>query len=471
MARRRNLRPQAPGAAGRPYLFRLRGRRQPRRRDGKGGRRIPEQHDALAAAAGRILTTTGESLVYAYRGADPAGLALGFFDPPTAPVYTLPNLAARAAGSTDFFDIAAADINGIRAPDGEYRDEVAVAYAQPSADNKLPVQLAVLDFTGASPAAPQPTGLLTITTAAKLDAADLSMAVGKIRPTDNLLAIATGDFDGNYLDEIAVAFLTGTRTAVVETYRYTTTVDAQNNVTPLLARAPAPRSTSAGAITTAPSPWWRPTSTATTATSWRSAPPATGPTWTVSASATQRVYVAMLRFACNDGRFCTTSPAMTATLANNAQVFYEGGTETPVRVQLGAGLFKYDPANGWDIYRQQLVVGHYQVGSLNIRTMAVNTDLTLAGLNSTSIWGEVPFWMAVGSFGGSTSNTNPYSAVALATWNGTAHSLFLIKPATGTSTLVKLTTMSASVPAGARQPPRGDRLGRQQRLSRRAESS
>ena len=109
----------------------------------------PEQHDALAAAAGRILTTTDESLVYAYRGTSPAGLAFGFFDPPagnhTAPVYTLPNLAARATGSTDFFDIAAGDINGLRAPDGEYREEVAVAYAGPSGDNKLPVQLAVLD--------------------------------------------------------------------------------------------------------------------------------------------------------------------------------------------------------------------------------------------------------------------------------------------------------------------------------------
>ena len=280
----------------------------------------PEQHDALAAAAGRILTGTAESLVYAYRSSSPAGLALKFFDPPTAPVYTLPNLAARAAGSTDFFDIAAADINGERAPDGEYRDEVAVAYAQPSGDNKLPVQLAVLDFTGASPSAPQPTRVLTITTAARLDAASLGTAVGKIRPSDNLLAIATGDFDGNYVDEVAVAFLTGTRTAVVETYRYTTTVDAQNNVTPLLARATSSTINLGwgyynGSIALAAADFdgnHRDELAVGTTGYW------TDPDGIRVGD--QRVYAAMMRFACNDGRFCTTSPAMTVTVANNTSL-------------------------------------------------------------------------------------------------------------------------------------------------------
>ena len=60
--------------------------------------------------------------------------------------------------------------------------------------------------------------------------------------------------------------------------------------------------------------------------------------------------------------------------------------------------------------------------------------------------------MAVGNFQGSASNTNPYSTVALATWSGTTHSLYLIKPTTSTSTLVKQTTTAAAVAAGARQP-------------------
>ena len=292
--------------------------------------------------------------------------------------------------------------------------------------------------------------MLTITTAARLDAASLGTAVGKIRPVDNLLAIATGDFDGNYVDEVAVAFLTGTRTAVVETYRYTTTVDAQNNVTPLLARATSSTINLGwgyynGSIALAAADFdgnHRDELAVGTTGYW------TDPDGIRVGD--QRVYAAMIRFACNDGRFCTTSPAMTVTVANNT-VFTEGGTETALRVQLGAGLFKYDPPNGWGINRQQLVVGHYQVGALSVRTMAVNGDLTLAGLQSVSMWGEHPFWMAVGNFQGSTSNTNPYSTVALATWSGTAHSLYLIKPTTSTSTLVKQTTTVAA-PSGARQP-------------------
>jgi len=70
----------------------------------------------------------------------------------------------RLPGTTDFFDIAADDLDGL-AWNWERRDEVVVAYAQAEATNLLPVQIAVLDFISASEEAPTALAVTTASTA------------------------------------------------------------------------------------------------------------------------------------------------------------------------------------------------------------------------------------------------------------------------------------------------------------------
>ncbi|MBI2865498.1 MAG: FG-GAP repeat protein [Chloroflexi bacterium] len=186
-----------------------------------------DQHDAIAAASGRILTATHESVVHAYRSGSNVGVS--FFRPSTtSPVSTLPNLASRLADSTDFLDVAVADLDGSRAVDGDYRDEVVVVYAQLGAGGRLPVQLTVLDFGQSSESAPTPSAVTTTTMPAAIDSASISS--GLIKPADNVLAVATGDFDLSGLPEIALAYFASWTVLRIDFFRYSVTVNADGTV-------------------------------------------------------------------------------------------------------------------------------------------------------------------------------------------------------------------------------------------------
>ena len=101
---------------------------------------------------------------------------------------------------------------------GEYRDEAVVIWAQKSADNKLPVSISVLAFGGATEASPLPTTPTTAVAPGELDAA--AIIAGDIKPVDNALALAVGDFNGDGVKEIAVAYLTSPTTLNIDIYQY-----------------------------------------------------------------------------------------------------------------------------------------------------------------------------------------------------------------------------------------------------------
>ena len=122
-----------------------------------------DPHDAIDAVAGHFLTPEHDSIAQAYRsGAD---LEVKFYGESTA-THWLKDLAPRIAGCTDFFDLAAGELD--RLPSGDvaapdFRDEVVAVYAQPADDlGRLRLQLAVLDVRGATVGNPVTT---TVTTA------------------------------------------------------------------------------------------------------------------------------------------------------------------------------------------------------------------------------------------------------------------------------------------------------------------
>lgn len=172
------------------------------------------------AVSGYFLTRDKESVVEAYRSVDQ--LAIKFFDK-TLPVALLQSLAPRLPGCTDFFDLSSGDLDGLPRYDPEDlepREEVVVAYAQPGAKltpELLPIQVSILDFGRSSDEKPVMTSILT---SEPLAAPSLKYA---IKPLDNTLAVATGDFDGNGLKEIAVVYLNSPQRLKVDVFRYSGT--------------------------------------------------------------------------------------------------------------------------------------------------------------------------------------------------------------------------------------------------------
>lgn len=343
-----------------------------------------DQHDAVAAAAGHILTPDHESVAQAYRNG--SSVEVKVFGRPTASAM-LANLAPRVTGSTDFLDIAAGDLDGKPAVDLDRRDEVVVAYAQPDAANMLPVQVAVLDFGDASEPAPAATAVTAATASAKLDASHI--IAGPIKPLDNALAVATGDFDANGVQEIAVAYLVGPHKMNVDVFRYTVTVQGAT-VTRTLTRV------GAGYVQISLEGFdWVATLSAVAGDfdGDGRAELALGTTHYVYYQDELIEAVRIFRF--TGDATLTVTEAKTVVLKDGA---WNGASG---RVRLAAGLFKYDPANGWGSNRRQLAVAYTDSGtSVLLRTIEFGSDLTPQLNPAHSSYIDGPFWLAAGGFNG-----------------------------------------------------------------------
>ena len=180
-------------------------------------------HDAVAAVGGRMLTYEHDSILYAFRH-NSTQVGLKFFDPDTTdPVVQLDSLASRIAGGSDFIAIGAGDMDGVLAADGEYREEAIVAWAKPSGDLRLPVSVAVLSFGEATEATPAPTAITIAASSTTLDGVDISSAL--IRRADNALALAVGDFNGDDVNEVAVAYISDKSRVTVDVFQYSVTLN------------------------------------------------------------------------------------------------------------------------------------------------------------------------------------------------------------------------------------------------------
>lgn len=183
---------------------------------------ISQDGSEEAVAAGHMLDPKNESVVMAI--ANNQNLKVKFFRPETvASMWEANDMFAARNGCDSFMDIAAGDLDNSLDQSGQAHEEVVVVYAQDSSDYYLPIKVSVLDFTKSTAAAPQPQAITSAWTGAEINVN--SLVKGDWPCAGNALGVATGDFDGDSFDEIAVGYQTRDDYYYhVEVFRYTTVV-------------------------------------------------------------------------------------------------------------------------------------------------------------------------------------------------------------------------------------------------------
>ena len=166
------------------------------------------------AAAGRIVSPSKDNFVWVRRaeGGNPNtnGSKVNVFFPST-PSQTLSatlstTLLARQPNSSDFIAVAEADLDRVVGADLNYHDEVVVAHAvekDPQTDNYR-ISLDVLNYGSAQATNPEVSHFEVYSVIPQFNANPSADSSGTL-PNDNILAVATGDFDGDGRPEIALA--------------------------------------------------------------------------------------------------------------------------------------------------------------------------------------------------------------------------------------------------------------------------
>lgn len=411
---------------------------------------IPQ--DTTAAAAGRLLTAAHDSVIYAYRyPTTPTTNMVGlFFYQPTypGPVRKLPDLAPRVPGGTDFFDLAVGDVDGQPAADSDYRDEAVVAWAHADAsdgatDGKLQVAVAVLDFGSASESAPATITATTAVAAPGLDAG--AIAAGTIAPVDNALAVTLGDFDGDGVQEIAVAYLSGPTALTVQVFQYSLDLEGYAVVRSLVSAGSTTVTLPAGTT-------WN--QSLSLATGDFNGDRATGRDELALATsersgATQNIRLHLFSMSCADGAACSSSPALTiskhSTVTQLGDTISDGGV--PCRVQIASGLFDMSSGN---IEHRQLGVaytvteGSGRGGRLRLASMDAALGVTLGTPVSTLLVNSEQFWLAAGGFKGNRSSSDPLWSLAWSGWQPSDYVYMFFHPIEGG--LVHMGTSGTAAP-------------------------
>ncbi len=201
---------------------------------------IPVHEVDIQTAVGRILKPDKDDVVVAQRSeTDGTKLAVRFKD--GSGLTMLGNLPPRSTGYADFFATSVGDLDNLYDSQGNYHDEVVVAWMEPNTVFNAPhcfsagavPHIAVLNYNGGA----NPTVLAqTINRDDNqylayciLDIYNQELNLGRPtvpswapQPGDNIIATSIGDFDGDGHNELAVAYMRGTAGLVVSVviYRY-----------------------------------------------------------------------------------------------------------------------------------------------------------------------------------------------------------------------------------------------------------
>ena len=325
----------------------------------------------IGAAAGRILTPYEDQIVHARRSGTSLAIAfLGYADSTT----TLTGLANQVGESGDLYDIAAGDLDRLPDLDGNHHDEVVVCFVASPSDQ---VRVAVLDYTDATPDASAPVRPQVVTTAQSAR----RIGFGDLQPIDAVLACTIGDFDGDGKNEIAVAGLESGRTLWISTFRYR--VDAGGRRTLQQASqvtAPALPSplTFAGAVDLAAADV-NGDGRDDLAVSYVVRNPVSSTGDCASALADCSSFTPSVAVLGSDERLTLTFGGRYDAPATNMLDFDIARSRLP-GAQVVAGLFRFDPAQGFGFDRRQLALitsffGYRDPAALNVAALAVSDDL------------------------------------------------------------------------------------------------
>ena len=180
----------------------------------------------IQAVSGRILHPDKDDVVLARRLPGTSTLGVRFADDSGGTDVTT-TMLDRQQGYADFFSVCAGDLDNLYDADGNFHDEVVVAWteAETSHDAEqyyVVPHLAVVNYNSKDPSNPSITQLRV-----SQDPAYLSFFFGALdlqayenskehneifrgygpQPGDNIISTAIGDFDGDGANEIAVAYM------------------------------------------------------------------------------------------------------------------------------------------------------------------------------------------------------------------------------------------------------------------------
>ena len=181
----------------------------------------------VVAASGRVTTSKYDQVIHAER-IDGSGGHVGVFieDQKTnGPVQSasIEGLADRGQNTADFLALAVGDLDKLPDSAGDYHDEVVVVNGNGNTNDGYAVFLTVLDYTSAtSDGDKKPVGSAVSKTSQPIAQPYLFTANFPSGPLiDNVVGVATGDFDGDGVDEIAVAQVQSGYQLWVTLFRYT----------------------------------------------------------------------------------------------------------------------------------------------------------------------------------------------------------------------------------------------------------
>ncbi len=356
----------------------------------------------IAAAAGRIVSPASDQVVYAYR--NNASLAIEFPEYPnsTEILSSLPPLATPLGGANtpDAFDVAVGDLDVQPDANGSAHDEVVACYASGSG-SAVTVQVAVLDFTSAQYAGASIASLhkTIIQLPAVIDRGAFNASpyefdafqAGKIVAIDSPVSCAIGDFNGDGMNDIAVAYLKAARALEVVLLHYThgsevaqigltvansstVTIPPPDNASVFLANVDLAAGDFDGDGDD---------DLAVAAASWKDV-----------VDLEMTAHVSLLSYKGNSTleRRTAYSALEQISLDDNGPTSEYLGPLRRMRAQIAAGLFQFDPATGFGISRRQLALvypsGHagrfgIPFDDLNVEILKITDNGQFSRLAST----------------------------------------------------------------------------------------